>query len=137
MKALRLAAALAALGLSAPGLPDSAVGETAEIAASSKQTIDLIVYGDDTCPQGEGDEIVVCARQPETERYRIPKKLRDKSVLSGSESWTSRIADIEDTQRDSLPTGCGVVTIIAAGCFAKVMRQWRAERRMMQSEGQP
>jgi hypothetical protein len=137
MKALRLASAFVALGLSIPGLADSSVEGAADIAESPKQTIDLIVYGDDTCPQGEGDEIVVCARQPESERYRIPKKLRDRSPLSGSESWTSRITDIEDTQRDSLPTHCGVVTVVSAGCFSKIMRLWRAERRMMESEGQP
>jgi hypothetical protein len=38
----------------------------------------VLVYGDDPCPTSENpDEIIVCARRPEDERYRIPKVLRD------------------------------------------------------------
>ena len=45
-------------------------------AEPPQRVFNLIVYGDDPCPKGEGDEIIVCARKPESERYRIPKKLR-------------------------------------------------------------
>ena len=38
----------------------------------------LVVYGNDPCPRSKDDEIVVCARQPESERYRIPRELRKK-----------------------------------------------------------
>jgi hypothetical protein len=33
----------------------------------------VIIYGNDRCPRGTGDEIVVCARRPESERYRLPR----------------------------------------------------------------
>ncbi|HEX8443141.1 MAG TPA: hypothetical protein VF631_05795 [Allosphingosinicella sp.] len=36
----------------------------------------VIVYGNDPCPRGTG-EIVVCARRPESERYRIPQTTRN------------------------------------------------------------
>ena len=32
----------------------------------------VVVYGDDPCPQSTADEVVVCARRPDDERYRIP-----------------------------------------------------------------
>ena len=50
------------------------------------------VFGNDACPTPNGDEIVVCARMPESDRYRIPKALRKKKrVDSGpSASWASR-----------------------------------------------
>lgn len=45
----------------------------------------LVVYGDDPCPVEEGGGIVVCARKPESERYRIPKDLREKKEVVGSQ----------------------------------------------------
>lgn len=36
------------------------------------QVRQVIVYGNDPCPRGTGDDIIVCARRPETERYRLP-----------------------------------------------------------------
>jgi len=36
----------------------------------------LIIYGNDKCPESVGDEIVVCARMGEADRYRIPTNLR-------------------------------------------------------------
>lgn len=45
----------------------------------------LIVYGDDPCPASNDGSITVCARKDESERFRIPKPLRDnpdrKSVV--------------------------------------------------------
>ncbi|MEH6828746.1 hypothetical protein [Parasphingorhabdus sp.] len=38
----------------------------------------LITYGEDDCPESTAGEIVVCAHQPEAERYRIPKAVREK-----------------------------------------------------------
>lgn len=38
----------------------------------------VVVFGDDPCPTSTNpDEIVVCARRPEEERYRIPKEIRE------------------------------------------------------------
>jgi hypothetical protein len=40
------------------------------------QVRQVIVYGDDPCPRGTGDEVIVCARRPEGERFRVPETLR-------------------------------------------------------------
>ncbi len=40
------------------------------------QVRQVIVYGDDPCPTGEGGEIIVCARRPDGERFRVPENLR-------------------------------------------------------------
>lgn len=42
------------------------------------RTRTVLVYGDDPCPKSENpDEIIVCARRPEEERFRIPRELRE------------------------------------------------------------
>lgn len=39
----------------------------------------IVVFGEDPCPKATNpDEIIVCARRPEEERYRIPKDLREQ-----------------------------------------------------------
>ncbi|WP_194146759.1 hypothetical protein [Aurantiacibacter suaedae] len=52
------------------------------------------VYGEDACPQSDGDTITVCARFPESERYRIPRNLRE-SNSPDNESWTQRAQSLE------------------------------------------
>ena len=72
--------ALALLLFTATAMPAHATDKPERITS-------LIVYGEDPCPQSEGEEIVVCARRPESERYRIPKKLREKPAVSGGPGW--------------------------------------------------
>ena len=93
----------------------------------------VIVYGDDPCPVSEADEILVCARQDEKERYRIPEGLRREEIGSTkSEAWTSRVRSIEyvgvgGTQTCSPVGGANGFT----GCFSKLARQAKAERATM------
>ncbi|ASY44068.1 MAG: hypothetical protein ACOY4N_03225 [Pseudomonadota bacterium] len=99
----------------------------------------LIVYGDDPCPKGKDDsEIVVCARRPEAERYRIPKKLREKPAVAGGPGWGSQVATMEQVQRQTLPGSCSVIGSNGfTGCAAQRLQQWFAERRMLESKGEP
>ncbi len=107
-------------------------------AEPPNKVFNLIVYGDDPCPQGEGDEIIVCARKPESERYRIPKKLRDKPAPSGGPGWASQVATMEQAQRQTLPGSCSAIGSNGfSGCTAKMLEQWFAERRMQESNGEP
>ncbi|MGE4323294.1 MAG: hypothetical protein AB7E60_09725 [Sphingobium sp.] len=99
----------------------------------------LVVYGDDPCPKSGGDdEIVVCARKPESERYRIPKKIREKPEVSGGPGWGSQVATMEQVQRQTLPGSCTAIGSNGfTGCTAKMLEQWFAERRMRESRGEP
>ena len=65
----------------------------AQDGASDKVNM-VIVYGDDDCPQPVGDEITVCARKAEGERYRIPRNLRTSDSLENT-SWTQRVESYE------------------------------------------
>jgi hypothetical protein len=89
----------------------------------------LIVYGDDPCPQGEGEEIVVCARRPDSERFRIPRELREAERDPAHQSWASRVETLEDISRQNLPGGSVVGSYGQSGCWQQMMRQWQAARR--------
>jgi len=90
----------------------------------------LVVYGEDPCPPSTDDEVVVCARRPEEERYRIPEALRERADRPAEVSWGSRSEDLENAQRDSRPGSCSVVGSGGqTGCTQELVRQWYADRR--------
>jgi len=89
----------------------------------------LFVFGDDECPQSEGDEIVVCARLDEEERYRIPQDLRGNEDVPSRQSWARRVRAYEYVGADGIqscsPTGGGGFT----GCGLNAIDQAYAEKR--------
>ncbi len=101
------------------------------VAASPHRQVEVTVYGSDPCPQANGDEIVVCAQEPESERYRIPKRLREpKRTDVASQSWTARVRTLEEASRPSMPNSCSAVGSGGqTGCTAMMLRQWFLERR--------
>ena len=110
--------------------PALAAGLGARSTPPPRTEIHLAVFGNDPCPKGVGDEIVVCARLPESERYRIPKRLRDEKKLARpDQSWVSRVRDIEETGRDGRPNSCSAVGSNGqSGCWQKFMRDARAQK---------
>ena len=94
---------------------------------------ELIIYGNDPCPKGAGDEIVVCARKPESDRYRIPSHLRDDPNDPKNNSWTNRAIEMDRTARSGIgscsTSGPGGFT----GCLANQIHDARVERRTRDS----
>ncbi|HEV2815613.1 MAG TPA: hypothetical protein VGW40_00105 [Allosphingosinicella sp.] len=96
----------------------------------------LTVYGDDPCPRSTDEEIVVCHRRPEEERYRIPAPLR-RSSRNAEQAWTSRVEGLEETARDARPGSCSVVGSFGqSGCTQALIRQWYEARRARRSGGE-
>ncbi|MEH6715066.1 hypothetical protein [Parasphingorhabdus flavimaris] len=89
----------------------------------------LVVYGDDPCPQSSEEEIVVCARKDEGERYRIPETLRSGSLGDAkNQAWSERVKSYEYVGASGTsscsPTGAGGFT----GCTQQLLRQAYAEK---------
>lgn len=87
----------------------------------------LTIYGDEKCPTSNGEEIVICSRKPESERFRIPEELRN----SGSglpPSWSEKAKSIEYVGESGIGSCSPVGPGGATGCFREMMRQARAER---------
>ena len=101
----------------------------AEPAPDDARVNQLIIYGDDVCPPGSDDEIVVCARLPEDDRFRIPPAVRDRPGERGSRSWTDRAIELSYAGRSGIgscsPAGAGGFI----GCHNQLVTQARAERR--------
>lgn len=89
----------------------------------------LVIYGDDPCPQSSEEEIVVCARKDEGERYRIPETLRGGGLGDAkNQAWSERVRSYEYVgaagTNSCSPTGPGGFT----GCTQALLRQAYAEK---------
>ena len=135
MKAALSLAALAAASGAALAL-DSA--PAAAQGAQREQIRRLVVYGRDPCPRAApGEDIVICARRPETERYRIPRELRDSVTEDDPEStaWAARAEALEYVGRTGIESCSTVGPGGVSGCWNEMVRAWRRDRR--QGEGEP
>lgn len=114
----------AAAMLAAP----AAAQDQAPEAAAEARVNQLIVYGEDACPPSTEDEIIVCARLPEQERFRIPRSLRERPNEPGSRSWYDRAIELSYVGRSGIgscsPAGAGGFI----GCQNQLIGQARAER---------
>jgi len=106
------------------GLALAGIGAGLSITPAVAQRTErvLTIFGDEKCPTSNGEEIVVCTRKPEGERYRIPEELR-KTEGRGNENWGDRASSLEYVGRSGVqscsPTGPGG----ASGCFKELARK--------------
>jgi hypothetical protein len=112
-----------ALTLSAPALAQE------EPTGPEPKVNQLIVYGDDPCPEStKADEITVCGRLPEGDRYRIPQIFRDNPNKIENQSWAARAEAFETVGRfgtnSCSPVGLGGFT----GCTQSLVRAYRGEQ---------
>jgi hypothetical protein len=124
MKSFAAAAALAGfLLVAAP-----AAAQPAAAAEDDAKVNQLVVYGEDPCPTSTDDVITVCARKPESDRYRIPEVLRSDPNDPVNQSWANRALEMQYVGRTGIgscsTTGPGGMT----GCYNELVRQARAER---------
>ena len=125
------------LGAAATGLTGLALLPAPAIAQNTRVS-EVIVYGTDPCPRSTDDEIVVCARKPETERYRIPERLRQGGSLQSRQAWAARAKQFEVVGRSGInscsPLGPGGWT----GCTEQLIKQTFNDREeQVQSDSAP
>lgn len=121
--------------LSIAALAASAASVTlleAPARAQEERVRRLVVYGRDPCPRAHNDdEIVVCGRRPEVERYRVPRELRDSSSLDDPEStgWAARVEALEYVGREGIQSCSTLGPGGFSGCWNEMVRAWRRDRR--------
>lgn len=117
MKTTRLL--FSALAMAGMGL-----GASIALSPASAQRTErvLTIFGNDRCPTSNGEEIVVCSRKPEGERYRIPEELR-RTEGRGNETWGDRASSIEYVGRSGVQSCSPVGAGGASGCFKELARK--------------
>ena len=105
--------------------------------AEAQRVNEIIVYGTDPCPRSTDDEVVVCARKPEGERFRIPERLRQGGSLQSRQAWANRAIQFETYGKTGInscsPVGPGGHT----GCSQQLINQAFKERREEAEGGSP
>lgn len=116
--------AATALTLSVPAFAQ----EAPTVQPGDEKINQLIIYGDDKCPESTDDVINVCAKFSEADRYRIPTSLRsDPNDLRG-QAWSERVMAYEYVGASGTmscsPSGAGGFT----GCGLKAINTAYAEK---------
>jgi hypothetical protein len=123
---------IAAAGI---GVALSTIPTAAPAQSSSDKVSEIIVYGTDPCPRSTDDDIVVCARKPESERYRIPERLRSGGSLQSRQSWVNNARALETVGATGINSCSPVGPAGFTGCLTQVVRQARDERNEAVEQG--
>lgn len=115
----------AVLALVAALAPAVALGQTQTQADEQRRQVrQVIVYGNDPCPRGSADEVVVCARRPESERFRVPQTTRDPEAPAARSNL-----DRDQEAREVSATGIGSCSPSgpggASGCLQQEINRSR------------
>ena len=112
-----------------------AIGQDA--AASDERVSRVIVYGRERCPPATGDDIVICVRKPETERYRIPERFRTGGPRQTRQAWANKARALETVGATGINSCSPVGPAGFTGCLTQVIKQARAEANEAAAEGSP
>ena len=97
--------------------------------ALAQRVNEIIVYGTDPCPRSTDDEVVVCARKPESERFRIPENLRQGGSLQSRQAWANRAIAFETYGKTGINSCSPVGPAGFTGCSQQLVSQAYKERR--------
>lgn len=110
---------LAAAALAAPAAAQDTGGDKVRM---------VILYGDDAAPQASSDEILVVARLPENDRYRIPETLRFSDDPANM-AWARRVEKLDLIGQSGTlscsTAGAGGFT----GCTQQLINAFYADKR--------
>jgi len=107
-------------------------------AAQAQPNIaEIIVYGDDPCPRSTDDQVVVCARRPEAERYRIPPNMRQSGTPQEMESWAVRSQNLETVGQTGINSCSPVGPAGYTGCLMRVIQEAKGQRKQQADDGTP
>jgi hypothetical protein len=105
------------------------------VAQDAARISEIIVYGNDPCPRSTDDEVVVCARKPESERYRIPERFRTGGPRQAREAWANKARALETVGATGINSCSPVGPAGFTGCLTQVIKQARAEANEAAAEG--
>ena len=106
--------------------------------ALAQRSSEIIVYGTDPCPRSTDDDVVVCYRRPESERFRIPEVLREGGSLQSRQSWSKQAEALATVGSTGLNQCSPVGPVGVAGCAQhEINRAFRDVREQGAAEAPP
>jgi len=115
----------------------AAVAPVPAAAQSNGGVAEIIVYGSDPCPRSTDDNVVVCYRKPESERYRIPERFRTGGTRQQRESWANKARSVELAGRTGIQSCSPVGPAGYTGCLEQMINAAREENREAYREQSP
>src|SRR3954451_5418198 len=131
----KLVITLAATAAAAAGF--AALPAPAAAQAQGSNVAEIIVYGNDPCPRSTEDQVVVCARRPETERYRIPEKYRPSGSRQETEAWARKSRVLETVGSTGINSCSPVGPAGYTGCLTQVIREAHEQRQQSNDDNTP
>jgi len=97
----------------------------------------VIVYGEDPCPPSTDEEITVCARLPDDDRFRIPSNLRSNPNDPANQAWAGRALELQYVGRTGAESCSTVGPGGFTGCLTQVINEARQERNQDTQDSTP
>jgi len=110
---------------------------SAQTTPNSDRVNEIIVFGTDPCPRSTDDQVVVCKRVGEEERFRIPERLREGGSLQQRQAWANKVRSIERVGRTGIQSCSPVGPAGYTGCLTKIIEQARGERKQQADDEIP
>ena len=98
---------------------------------------EVVVYGTDRCPRTADDDVVVCKRRPEAERYRLPDALRPNGARQERQSWSKQAEALSNIGSTGLNPCSPVGPMGVAGCSRQEINRAFRELREEQASTTP
>ena len=100
---------------------------SAQTTPNSDRVNEIIVFGTDPCPRSTDDQVVVCKRVGEEERFRIPERLREGGSLQQRQAWANKVRSIERVGRTGIQSCSPVGPAGYTGCMEQMIKQAKEE----------
>ncbi|HLO19841.1 MAG TPA: hypothetical protein VK192_05050 [Sphingomicrobium sp.] len=110
---------------------------TPAVAQAQPNVAEIIVYGSDPCPRSTDDQVVVCARRPEAERYRIPPNMRQSGTPQEMESWARKSQSLSTVGATGINSCSPVGPAGYTGCLMRVIQEAKGERKQTADQETP
>jgi hypothetical protein len=101
----------------------------ASAEAQSASPSEIVVYGNDPCPRSTDDQVVICSRRPETERYRLPENYRPSGTRQEKQAWANKARSLQNVGATGANSCSAVGPGGFTGCLIQDIKQARRETR--------
>lgn len=121
---------IAALAVAAPALAQTSLKPPASTDGTRPREKLVIVYGTEACPRSQNpDEIIVCSRRPEEERYRIPEAVRNDIGKPAAGGRGALVTEAAGGAGGSIGSCTNIGPGGGTGCQQQMQDRYRAEKK--------